>query len=114
MRNKRGQALVEFVLILPIFLLLVFGSIDFGTIIYEKYRLQNDLDVVYELYTNNREQDLNRYLYEHDLKIAYQKNNSYTTITLTKYQTIITPGLSTILKNPYAVVESMTIYDTQS
>ena len=31
--NKRGQALIEFVLVLPVLLLLIFAFIDFGRII---------------------------------------------------------------------------------
>ena len=34
--NNRGQTLVEFVLILPVFLLILFYVIDFGRIIYSK------------------------------------------------------------------------------
>ena len=41
MRNKKGQALIEFVIILPVMLLLVFCLIDFGMVIYEKNNLEN-------------------------------------------------------------------------
>ena len=33
LRNNRGQTLVEFALIIPIFLLLVFGMMDFGIVL---------------------------------------------------------------------------------
>ena len=46
MRNNRGQALVEFILILPVFLMIILCMIDFGKIFYEKYALQNDLDLI--------------------------------------------------------------------
>lgn len=39
MRSERGQAAVEFALVLPILLLLVFGIIDFGRILYTKNAL---------------------------------------------------------------------------
>jgi len=32
--DERGQALVEFALVIPIFLLLIFGLIDFGRVVY--------------------------------------------------------------------------------
>ena len=32
-KNEKGQALVEFIIILPVFLLLVFCVVDFGRII---------------------------------------------------------------------------------
>ena len=39
MKNNKGQALVEFIIILPIFLLLIISVIDFGNIISKKYFL---------------------------------------------------------------------------
>ena len=45
--NNKGQALVEFVLILPIFIIILFTIIDFGTIINTKNTLENDsIDIV--------------------------------------------------------------------
>jgi len=41
MKNNKGQALVEFIIILPIFLLLIISIIDFGNIISKKYSLEN-------------------------------------------------------------------------
>ncbi len=109
MRKTSGQALVEFVLILPVFLLLVFACIDFGTIIYEKYRLQNHLDVVKELHDTSQEQEMNRYLNENKLSISYDFTQRYTTIVLSKEINIITPGLNQVLKSPYVVKERLTI-----
>lgn len=109
MRKTRGQALVEFVLILPVFLLLVFAAIDFGRILYEKYRLQNDLDTVKILYTQNQEQELNRYLNQNHLTAIYQEKDTYTVISLSKKLDIVTPGLSQVLNSPYTVTESITV-----
>lgn len=39
--NKKGQALIEFVLILPIFLMILFVIVDFGNLLYSKNKLQN-------------------------------------------------------------------------
>lgn len=101
--KKKGQALVEFVIILPIFLLLVIGMIDFGKIIYEKYKLQNDLDIVKELTIENKEVELNNYLKENRLNINYQKKDTYTKITIDKKIQISLP----FLENPYIVKESV-------
>jgi Flp pilus assembly protein TadG len=40
-RPKRGQAMIEFALILPIFLLVVFGTLDLGRIVFLKAELEN-------------------------------------------------------------------------
>ena len=45
--NRKGQALVEFVLILPVFILILFAIVDFGTILSKKNELENDsIDIV--------------------------------------------------------------------
>ena len=44
------SGIFEFILILPVFLFLVLGMIDFGKIIYNKFTLQNDLNAIVELY----------------------------------------------------------------
>ena len=41
--NKKGQALVEFILILPVLLLIIIGMIDIGNIFLSKYDLNKDL-----------------------------------------------------------------------
>ena len=43
MKNHRGQALVEFVVVLPILIMLLFATIDFGLIIYNKSKLESKL-----------------------------------------------------------------------
>ena len=37
MKKNKGQALVEFIIIIPVLLLLLMGMIDFGNIIHKKY-----------------------------------------------------------------------------
>ena len=46
MRKPSGQALVEFIIIVPILLLILMGIVDFGNIIYQKYRLEGSLDTL--------------------------------------------------------------------
>jgi Flp pilus assembly protein TadG len=42
-RNRgRGQALVEFAIIIPIFLLLLFGLLDFGRVVYAQQTIAQD------------------------------------------------------------------------
>jgi Flp pilus assembly protein TadG len=40
-RPRRGQSMIEFALVLPIFLLIVFGLFDIGRIVFLKVELEN-------------------------------------------------------------------------
>ena len=52
--NRKGQALVEFVLILPIFIMILFVVVDFGMILNKKNELENvSVDVVNMLKNKN-------------------------------------------------------------
>ena len=72
--NKKGQALVEFILILPVLLLIVMALIDVGNIFLKKYELNNDLETVTELYKNNNEKELSLYLSSEDLTLDNYKD----------------------------------------
>ena len=52
--NKKGQALVEFILILPVLILILFVIIDFGNIFYSKYELQNQSADIVNLLFNKK------------------------------------------------------------
>ena len=108
--NKRGQALVEFVIILPILLLLIFAFIDFGIIIVCKNHLEGVMSEV----ANLEEEEITTYLKKDtDYNISYDvKIDKYKNITLTTKLDLITPGLKNILKNPYVVkVERSIVYE---
>ena len=107
MKNNRGQALIEFVLILPLLLLLIFALIDFGRIIVCKSHLQGVMNEVVEL----TDEEIITYLKkDKDYKITYNvKIDEYKNITLSTKLDLITPGLKNILKNPYVVKEERSI-----
>lgn len=109
--KNRGQALVEFVLIVPVFLMILLAVIDFGTIFHTKYTLQNDLDLITNLYKEQKEDDYLNYALNKKLQLDITKNNNYTTIEVSKNVKINTPLLDKALKSPYTVKESITIYE---
>ena len=51
--NRKGQALVEFVLILPIFIMILFSIVDFGMIFNKKNELENISIDIMNLLNNN-------------------------------------------------------------
>ena len=67
--NKKGQALVEFILILPVLLLIAMAMIDIGNIFLKKFDLNNDLETVTELYKNNDTKQLGVYLANENLTL---------------------------------------------
>lgn len=109
MRNNKGQALVEFVIILPVIILIIMCIVDFGNIISNKYALENDLDMVVKLYQNN--DDVNSYIESKKETIDYDKQDEYVTINLSKNIIVTTPILNNILGKNYQVKVSRTIID---
>ena len=108
--NNKGQALVEFVLILPIFILFLFIIIDFGMIISTKNSLENKSNDVVNLIYNDEEIDVVRNMYD-DITITLNDNGRYLNISLEKEVKIITPGLDRVLSNPYIVKVERVIYN---
>lgn len=111
MRNEKGQALIEFVLILPLFLLMVIGTIDLGNIVYKKYSLEGKLDYVVDLYKNESEVKLNNYLNEENLDVTLNQKASYTEIILIDHSKVSTPILKEIIGNNYKIEAKRTIYE---
>lgn len=107
--NNRGQALVEFILLLPIMILIIFVTYDFGNIYYNKTELQNDLSLIKELYEKDEIDTLNNYMKEKELTINYKTNNNLTTIEVTKNVDTLTPFLENILNNK--LIETITVME---
>ena len=105
--NKKGQELVEFVIILPIFIFMLLAIIDIGKIIYLQNNLESQLSRVVELYKNGQTYDeIAKELSLNDEEIALEiknENNDKITFYLKKEMTIVTPGLSVIFENPYTI-----------
>jgi len=110
MKNNRGQALIEFILILPVLLLLIFALIDFGRIIICKSHLEG---VMNEVSVLSDEEIANYLRKDQDYKINYHITmDEYRNIYLSCKLDLITPGLKNVLSNPYVVqVERSVIYE---
>ena len=113
--NKKGQALVEFVVILPILIMLLFATIDFGLIIYNKSKLENKLNDVVNMYENKEdEQEIIKFINKNtNKKTTYRviQEDEFVTIKLFTSVDIITPGLNIILDSPYKIEVSRVIYE---
>lgn len=106
--NRKGQALVEFVLILPIFILMLFAIVDFGMILSKKNELENiSVDVVTMIKNSDNIDDIKN-LYP-KVEININSDDKYTKIIISDDVDIMTPGLNRILGNPYNIKVERTI-----
>ena len=94
--NKKGQALVEFVLILPIFLMIIFAVIDFANVFYQKNELETVLDQVVEEVKNNKPVNT---------EVNYDVIDYGTTkkIVISKDIDLVTPFSNIFFSNPYTI-----------
>ncbi len=108
--NERGQALVEFIIILPIFLILVLGVIDLGKILYNRTMLEGVMNDVISMYEKGISTD--EILSDLDLSdtlLQVKKDEDILQFHLTKEIDIVTPGLNLIFDNPYSLLVSRSI-----
>jgi len=100
--NKKGQALVEFVLILPIFIFLVFVIYDFGMIFSVKNSLEDSCSDIIMMYKNGKTLEQIRGMYP-DLDISISDETDYHKVDVGDKIKLITPGFNRIFGNPYHV-----------
>ena len=77
MNKNRGQALVEFIIIVPILLLILLGIVDFGNIIYRKLTLESTLDTVVDLYESNKQTELEKFVAESDVTYKQEVDGEF-------------------------------------
>ena len=100
--NKKGQALIEFVLILPIFLFILFAVIDFGIIFSSKSNLENDSADIINLFKNGTSIEEIKEMYS-DNSINVLVDGDYYKFTISTSINLITPGLNKVLGDPYLI-----------
>ncbi len=110
MKNNKGQALVEFIIVLPILLLIIISIVDFGNIISKKYSLENDIDTISNLYMEEKYDEINEYASEKNISINYKKDNDLLVITLNKDVNVISPLISIVTGKTYKVSTEKSIY----
>ena len=112
MKNKKGQALVEFVIILPVLLLIVISMVDFGNLLYQKYQLEQNLEYVSDLYlandTNALEQEKQR------LNIKTEEDGKYVKLTIETEAKLSSPILRRVLGEDYVIATSRKLYQDEN
>lgn len=105
MKNKRGQALVEFIIVLPVLVYIILIMIDVLVIFNNKTNLEGRMDEVVYLYKNNRSSEINEYLNKDlkNVKYSTKSDGKYTYIDVNMSYEFMTPGISNILGNKYDI-----------
>ncbi len=111
MKRQDGQALIEFILVFPVFVFLILAMLDFGSILYQKYRLENEIDYVTNLYQEGKENDIQVYASSKKIKVNIEKTESNVEITIAKDVKLSTPGLSNLMHSPYEVSVERVFYE---
>lgn len=106
--NKKGQALVEFVLILPVFLIILLVVIDFGNLLYSKNKLENDSADMLRIIKNESILSLENEYPNIKVEINDYKDN-FQKIVFTKKIDINTPLLDKILGDPCLITTERVI-----
>lgn len=99
--NKKGQALVEFIIILPILIFILLAIIDYGMISYNKSKMENILNDVSVMLKNDELVDeINRFVSsnDNDMKLNIKYEDKYINLKLSKKYNYLTPGLNKIFK----------------
>lgn len=109
--NTKGQALIEFILILPILLILTIGVFDLFNLQNKKYELSNELDYISELYINGKENEINNYLQNKNIMFEKNINSEFTELKLKQQIDLITPLLNKILQDPYEITVKRSVYN---
>lgn len=100
--NKKGQALVEFILILPILIFIILALVDIGKLNVMKMHLESLLSDVSE--STNSIKDEN-----YEVFLNKKETSDGLLIELKSCIEVTTPGLNKILGNPACVTTSKII-----
>ena len=109
--KEKGQALIEFVLILPVILLILLYIIEFGRITLKKQQLESNMDLIVNLYEEKKQQELNTYISNNNIMINYNKQNDLTTIEIKQNIKSNMPLINRIMGN--TITTKRTIYEKE-
>ena len=100
--NNHGQALIEFVLILPVIIFLLFSIYDFGMIFNRKNKLENSSTDILELYRSGKTITEINNIYP-KINIEIKEEEDYQTLIIKDSLKLITPGFNRLFGNPYKI-----------
>ena len=112
--DRKGQALVEFILVLPVLLIILMSLIDVGNIFMNKYELNKDLETIATMCQNGDKKEAMAYAANADIEFTESLNNYLTVLNVKKEININAPILSNIIGKKYVIETSTTIYGAEN
>ena len=100
--NKKGQALVEFALILPVLIFILLSIVDIGRLMIMKNHLESVLGEVKIDTTSVKDT-------EYDIEVKREDLGHEVVVELKSCLDVTTPGLNKIIGDPACVKTSKTI-----
>jgi len=102
--NKKGQALVEFVILLPVIFLIAFTIFDVSSIFYNKNRLEGILnDVVVMVENKKTNEEIINVIDNKDITYNVSYDGIYATISLKQKVNFTTPITYSLFKNGFKI-----------
>ena len=109
LKNK-GQALVEFVIILPIVLMIIFVIIDFSNNFYQKNNLEGITNDIVSLKEEGKSNDyIEHVINDKNVKVDFVPFTDTLKIKTSKKVKLITPFSSLFFDNPFIIKTERTI-----
>ena len=102
-QKTKGQALVEFVIILPILMMIIFVIIDFANVFYQKNHLESVTNNIVSFKENGKSNEYIKENTDKDIKITYKQKSNVLKIETKKKINLVTPFSSMFFQNPYII-----------
>ncbi len=113
--KETGQAFIEFILILPIIILLLLGMVDIGRIFLLQSKLENDVEnclIMIPKETKSLE-EIKTVFEQKEIEVELLENQTTQFLTIKAQRKIdfLTPFLNSILKNYHVQVKRVIPYE---
>ena len=108
MLKNKGQAIVEFVILLPIIFMILFVVIDFSNVFYQKNHLESVTNDIVKYKENGRSNDYIESKIK-EVSVSYSENGDSLKIKVSKKVKLITPLSYIVFDNPFVIETERTI-----
>lgn len=108
--KKKGQALIEFILVLPVLMIIIMSLIDIGNIFIKKYELNHDIELIENMYQRGDMQKLAAYVSKENITLEEETNENLITIKIKKKVEVNAPILTKIIGKKHEIKTSRTFY----